>query len=58
MQAYKVIMSYKLGAFHLVRTHLGECVCVCGGGGVKSPMYIHFRCVLHAKRGGGGPDSM
>ena len=27
-----------------------------GGGGVKSP--IHFQCVLHAKRGGGGPDSM
>ena len=28
-----------------------------GGGGVKSP--IHFHCVLHAKRGGGGgPDSM
>ena len=27
-----------------------------GGGGFKSP--IHFHCVLHAKRGGGGPDSM
>ena len=27
-----------------------------GGGGVKSP--IHFHCVLHAKRGGGGLDSM
>ena len=27
-----------------------------GGGGFKSP--IHFLCVLHAKRGGGGPDSM
>ena len=26
------------------------------GGGVKPP--IHFYCVLHAKRGGGGPDSM
>ena len=25
-------------------------------GGVKSP--IHFHCVLHAKRGGGGPNSM
>ena len=35
------------GAFHLVRTHLGEW----GGGGVKSP--IHFHCVLHAKRGEG-----
>ena len=41
-----------LGAFHLVRirTHLR------GGGGVKSP--IHFHCVLHAKRGRGGPESM
>ena len=27
-----------------------------GRGGVKAP--IHFHCVLHAKRGGGGPDSM
>ena len=27
-----------------------------GGGGFNSP--IHFHCVLHAKRGGGGPDSM
>ena len=26
------------------------------GGWVKSP--IHFHCVLHAKRGQGGPDSM
>ena len=26
------------------------------GRGVKSP--IHFHCVLHAKRGGGDPDSM
>ena len=34
-----------LGAFHLVRTHLG------GVGGVKPP--IHFHCVLHAKGGGG-----
>ena len=39
-----------LGAFHLVRTHL------VGVGGVKPP--IHFHCVLHAKRGRGGPDSM
>ena len=39
-----------LGVFHLVRTHLG------GEGGFKSP--IHFYCVLHANRGGGGPDSM
>ena len=43
-------LCYILGAFHLVRTHLG------GEGGFKSP--IHFHCVLHAKRGGGGPDSM
>ena len=35
-----------LGAFHVVRTHLGGG----GGGGVKPP--IHFHCVLHAKRGG------
>ena len=27
-----------------------------GGGAFKSS--IHFHCVLHAKRGGGGPDSM
>ena len=27
-----------------------------GRGGVKSP--IHFYCVFHAKRGGGGPESM
>ena len=27
-----------------------------GRGGVK--FQIHFHCVLHAKRGGGGPDSM
>ena len=27
-----------------------------GGRGFESP--IHFYCVLHAKRGGGGPDSM
>ena len=27
-----------------------------GGGGVKPP--IHFYCVLHAKRGGGGANSM
>ena len=27
-----------------------------GSGGVKSP--LHFHCVLHAKMGGGGPDSM
>ena len=27
-----------------------------GRGGVKPP--IHFYCVLHAKRGGGGPESM
>ena len=26
------------------------------GGGVKSP--IHFHCVLHAKRGEGGPNIM
>ena len=44
-------VALMLGAFHLVRTHLG------GVGGVKPP--IHFLCVLHAKRGrGGGPDSM
>ena len=40
----------RLGAFHLVRTHLG------GMGGVNPP--IHFHCVLHAKRGWVGPDSM
>ena len=40
--------SFYLGAFHLVRTHLG--------GGVKPP--IHFHCVLHAKRGWVGPVSM
>ena len=33
-----------LGAFYLVRTHLGWV------GGIKLP--IHFHCVLHAKRGG------
>ena len=38
------------GAFHLVCMHLG------GLGGVKPP--IHFHCILHAKRRGGGPDSM
>ena len=26
------------------------------GGGVKR--LIHFHCILHAKKGGGGPDSM
>ena len=40
----------RIGAFHLVRTHLGWV------GGVKPP--IHFHCVLHAKRGWVGPDSM
>ena len=38
-----------IGAFHLVRTHLG-------GGGVKPP--IHFHCVLHAEMGWVGLDSM
>ena len=38
------------GAFHLVCTHLGVV------GEVQSP--IHFHCVLHAKRGWVGPDSM
>ena len=38
------------GAFHLVHTHLG------GVGGVKPP--IHFHCILHAKWGWVGPDSM
>ena len=42
--------SIEYGAFHLVRTHLGVV------GGVKPP--IHFHCVLHAKRGWVGPDSM
>ena len=36
------------GAFHSLRTQVG--------GGEGSP--IHFHCLLHAKRGGGGPDSM
>ena len=37
-------MEYiQVGAFHLVRTHLGG-----GGGGVKSP--IHFHCIFHAKK--------
>ena len=36
-------------SINYVRTHLG-------GGGVKPP--IHLYCVLHAKRGGGGPNSM
>ena len=41
--------KYWLGAFHLVRTHLGVC-------GVKPP--VHFHRVLHAKQGLVGPDSM
>ena len=46
--------NLSLGAFHLVRTHQGWV----GGwvGGVKPPIYFH--CVLHAKRGWVGPDSM
>ena len=40
-----ISLSIYIGAFHLVRTHLG------GVGGFKSP--IHFHCVLHAKGGGG-----
>ena len=39
------------GAFHLVCTHLGG-----GGEGLKSPLHCH--CVLHAKRGQRGSDSM
>ena len=39
-----------LGAFHLVHAHLG------GVGRVKSS--IHFNCVLHAKRGWLGLESM
>ena len=27
---------------------------VWGWGGVKPPIAIHFHCVLHAKKGGGG----
>ena len=42
--------KFMLGAFHSVRMHLGGLV------GVKPP--IHFHCVLHAKRGWVGPDSM
>ena len=44
------INMIKEGALHLVRTHLE------GVGGVKPP--IHFHCLLHAKRGWVGPDSM
>ena len=45
------VMVYSYGAFHLVRTHLGG-----GGDAVKPP--IHFHCVLLAKKGWVGPDSM
>ena len=40
----------QIGAFYLVHMHLG------GVGGVKPP--LHFHCVLHAKRGWVGPNSM
>ena len=46
----KIVLLFRYGAFHLVRTHLGWV------GGVKPPK--HFHCVLHAKRGWVGPDSM
>ena len=47
-KSFKIV--YALGAFHLVRMHLGWV------GGVKP--HIHFDCVLHAKRGWVDPDSM
>ena len=46
-----MIIVFSLGAFHYVCTQLGGT-----GGGVKSPIYIH--CVLHAKTGVVGLDSM
>ena len=39
-----------IGAFHLVPTHQGRL------GGAKPP--IHFHCVLHAKSGWVGLDSL
>ena len=46
---YDTLWWWPLGAFHLVRTHLG-------GGGGSSFLYISI--AYYMQKGGRGPDSM